>query len=44
MTALVIDRVPSEVDRRIAALAAVAVGLTLVDATIPLPLPGIKPG
>ncbi len=44
MTASVIDRVPSETDRRIAALAAVAVGLTLVDAVIPLPLPGIKPG
>lgn len=31
-------------DRRIAALAAAAVGLTLVEAAIPLPLPGVKPG
>ncbi len=44
MTASVIDRIPSEIDRRIAALAAVAVGLTLVEAVIPLPLPGVKPG
>jgi heptaprenyl diphosphate synthase len=31
-------------DHRIAQLAAAAVGLSLVDAAIPLPLPGIKPG
>ncbi|MDR1350603.1 MAG: Gx transporter family protein [Zoogloeaceae bacterium] len=31
-------------DRRIARLAAAAVGLSLVDAAIPLPLPGVKPG
>lgn len=31
-------------DRRIAALAAAAVGLTLAEAAIPLPLPGVKPG
>lgn len=31
-------------DRRIARLAAVAVGLSLLDAAIPTPLPGIKPG
>jgi heptaprenyl diphosphate synthase len=31
-------------DRRIAQLAAVAVGLSLVDAAIPTPLPGVKPG
>lgn len=34
----------SDDDRRIAALAAAAVGLTLVEAAIPLPLPGVKPG
>lgn len=31
-------------DMRIARLAAAAVGLSLVDAAIPMPLPGIKPG
>ena len=31
-------------DRRIARLAAAAIGLSLVDAAIPLPLPGVKPG
>ncbi|MDD5387806.1 MAG: Gx transporter family protein [Gallionellaceae bacterium] len=31
-------------DRRVAALAAAAIGLTLVEAAIPLPIPGIKPG
>jgi len=31
-------------DHRIAQLAAAAVGLSLIDAAIPLPLPGIKPG
>jgi heptaprenyl diphosphate synthase len=31
-------------DQRIAHLAAAAIGLSLVDAAIPLPLPGIKPG
>lgn len=31
-------------DRRIAALAAAAVGLTLLESAIPLPLPGVKPG
>ncbi len=36
-------RVTAE-DRRIAAFAAAAVGLTLVEAAIPLPLPGVKPG
>jgi heptaprenyl diphosphate synthase len=44
MTASVIEIIPSALDRRLAALAAVAVGLTLVEAAIPLPLPGIKPG
>lgn len=31
-------------DRRIARLAAIAVGLSLLDAAIPTPLPGVKPG
>ena len=31
-------------DHRIAQLAAAAIGLSLIDATIPLPLPGVKPG
>ncbi len=31
-------------DYRIAGLAAAAVGLTLAEAAIPLPLPGVKPG
>ena len=44
MTPSIIElRVTAE-DRRIAALAAAAVGLTLVEAAIPLPLPGVKPG
>lgn len=31
-------------DERIARLAAAAIGLSLIDAAIPLPLPGVKPG
>lgn len=31
-------------DHRLARLAAAAIGLALVDAAIPLPLPGVKPG
>ena len=31
-------------DHRIAQLAAAAIGLALIDAAIPLPLPGVKPG
>ena len=34
----------SEEDRRIARLAAAAVGLSLLDAAVPSPLPGVKPG
>ncbi|MBM4190392.1 MAG: Gx transporter family protein [Betaproteobacteria bacterium] len=44
MTASVIELIPSEADRHIAALAAVAVGLTLIETVVPLPLPGVKPG
>ena len=31
-------------DRRIARLAALAIGLTLAEAAIPSPIPGVKPG
>lgn len=31
-------------DQRVAQLTAVAIGLALIDAAIPLPLPGVKPG
>lgn len=34
----------SDEDRRVAVLAAAAIGLTLAEAAIPLPIPGIKPG
>ncbi len=44
MTASTIELAVTEQDRRIAALAAAAVGLTLAEAAIPLPIPGIKPG
>ncbi len=44
MTASTIRLRVGEEDRRVAALAAVAVGLTLAEAAIPLPLPGVKPG
>ena len=42
MNTIAIDITPD--DRRIARLAAIAIGLSLVDAAIPLPLPGVKPG
>lgn len=35
---------PTLEDERIARLAAAAIGLSLIDAAIPLPLPGVKPG
>lgn len=44
MTASIIELKASLEDRRIAALAAAGIGLTLIDAAIPLPIPGIKPG
>ncbi|MBL8441241.1 MAG: Gx transporter family protein, partial [Betaproteobacteria bacterium] len=44
MTASVIELTVTAADRRIARLAAAAVGLSLVDAAIPTPLPGVKPG
>lgn len=39
----VILSVTSE-DRRIAGLAAIAIGLTLAEAALPSPIPGVKPG
>lgn len=44
MTRSVIKLATTPEDHRIAQLAAAAIGLALVDAAIPLPLPGIKPG
>ncbi|NJD26598.1 MAG: Gx transporter family protein [Betaproteobacteria bacterium] len=44
MTASVTELTVTAEDRRVAWLAAAAVGLSLVDAAIPSPLPGIKPG
>jgi len=44
MTHSVIEIRISEEDRRIARMAAAAVGLSLIDAAIPTPLPGVKPG
>lgn len=44
MTASTIELKASLEDRRIAALAAAGIGLTLAEAAIPLPIPGIKPG
>ncbi len=44
MTPSVIELTVTPEDRRVALLAAAAVGLSLVDAAIPSPLPGVKPG
>jgi heptaprenyl diphosphate synthase len=44
MTRSTIELNASAEDRRIAGLAAAAIGLTLAEAAIPLPIPGIKPG
>lgn len=44
MTPSTIDLQVTPEDRRIATLAAAAVGLTLAESAIPLPLPGVKPG
>lgn len=44
MTPSVIKLQVTPEDHRIAGLAAMAVGLALVDAAIPSPLPGVKPG
>ena len=44
MTRSVIELTTTPEDHRIAQLAAAAIGLALIDAAIPLPLPGVKPG
>jgi heptaprenyl diphosphate synthase len=44
MTRSVIELTTTPEDHRIARLAAAAIALALVDAAIPLPLPGVKPG
>lgn len=44
MTASTIELKTSLQDRRIAAMAAAGIGLSLAEAAIPLPIPGIKPG
>ncbi len=44
MTRSVIRLTTTPEDHRIASLAAAAIGLALIDAAIPLPLPGVKPG
>lgn len=44
MTPSTIELVPTVEDRRIARHAAAAIVLTVAEAAIPLPLPGVKPG
>ena len=44
MTRSVINLPVSAEDHRVARLAAAAIVLSLVDAAIPMPLPGVKPG
>jgi heptaprenyl diphosphate synthase len=44
MTRQIIVLTTTPEDHRIARLAAAAIGLALIDAAIPLPLPGVKPG
>jgi heptaprenyl diphosphate synthase len=44
MTRSVIELPVTADDRRIAWLAALAIGLTLAEAAIPSPIPGVKPG
>ncbi len=44
MTPSTIELVPTVEDRRIARHAAAAIMLTVAEAAIPLPLPGVKPG
>ncbi len=44
MTRSVIELSATPEDHRVAQLAAAAIGLSLIDAAIPLPLPGVKPG
>ena len=44
MTRSVTRLITTAEDHRIARLAAAAIGLALIDAAIPMPLPGVKPG
>ena len=44
MTRTTIELTTTAEDHRIAQLAAAAIGLALIDAATPLPLPGVKPG
>ena len=44
MTRSVIELPVNADDRRIARLAALAIGLTLAEAALPSPIPGVKPG
>lgn len=44
MTRSVIELPVDADDRRIARLAALAIGLTLAEAAVPSPIPGVKPG
>ena len=44
MTRSTIELIPTAKDRRIARHAAAAIVLTVAEAAIPLPLPGVKPG
>lgn len=44
MTASTIELTVSETDRRIARYAAAAIALTVAEAALPSPLPGVKPG
>jgi heptaprenyl diphosphate synthase len=44
MTPSTIEIHPTADDRRVARLAAAAIALTVAEAAIPMPLPGVKPG
>jgi len=44
MTPSTIELTPTREDHRIARLAALAIALSLMEAVIPSPLPGVKPG
>lgn len=44
MTPSIIELIPTAEDRRIARYAAAAIALTVAEAAVPLPLPGVKPG
>ena len=44
MTRSIIELIPTAEDERVARYAAAAIALTVAEAAIPLPLPGVKPG